>query len=324
MCEGMKHQVNRDSGVAPFDLPYDLDDARCFAEVVKSGSFTSASKNLRVPKSTLSRRLARLEEALGVQLLRRTTRKFSLTSSGEEFYQTIVRGIEVMQEAGLAVRKGSQQGGSGLIRMTAPVNFANVQIAAAVHRFRTQHPDTRVELLMTDRVLDLVRDRIDIALRAGAPVIDSRSESVVARRISWVEFIVVAAPSYLKRRGTPKTPESVEQHDCIVFDPEEDGAMEWVLHSGPKRLKLAGRPLLSSDSLPVIHELALAGAGIAFVPESFCQKEFAEGRLVHLFPEWKGERSGAYLVYPKDKFQPPRVKALLDELQKELKAVGQL
>jgi len=303
----------------PYDLNYDLDDARFFAEVVKAGGYTAASKAMRIPKSTLSRRLSRLEESLGVQLLRRTTRNFALTGEGEAFYQGIIRGIEVMQEAGSQLRRGSQSESTALIRMTAPVNFANAQIAEAISAFRRTHPDTRIELLMTDRVLDLVTDRIDIALRAGAPVIEGRSESVIARRISWVEFILVASPDYLKKRKSPKNAEAFRDMDCISFEPSDEGPMPWELQQGSRRLLVDGRVRYQSDSLPMILELAVSGCGVAFLPESICRKEIHDGRLIQLLPEWRGERTSAYLVYPKDRFQPARIRALLEELQKALK-----
>lgn len=300
-----------------YDLPYDLEDARCFAEVVRAGGYTAASRVLRMPKSTLSRRLAKLEESLGVQLLRRTTRNLSLTQAGEEFYGRVLRGMETLQEAGQVIRRETRDTMSGTIRITAPVNFANAQIASILKRYHVQFPEVRIELLMTDRVLDLIQDRVDIALRAGAPVLDGMSESVIARKLSVVDFIVVASPDYLKRHGTPKTPEQFEDHDGVWFRAEVDGMMEWELHSGNKRARLKPRQPFVCDSLSLVHELAVAASGVALLPESICRQALEDGRLVRLLSEWGGERTAAYLVYPKDKFQPERVRKMVEAFQKE-------
>jgi DNA-binding transcriptional LysR family regulator len=304
-----------------YDLPFDLEDARCFAEVVRAGGYTAASRVLRMPKSTLSRRLAKLESALGVQLLRRTTRSLSLTQAGEEFYGRVQRGMETLQEAGQVIRRETRDTMTGTIRITAPVNFANAQISGLLRRYHGEYPEVRVELLMTDRVLDLVLDRIDIALRAGAPVLDGTSESVIARKISTVDFVLVVAPEYLKGRGSPKTPEAFEEHDGIWFRPEGDGLMEWELHSGSRRMKLQPRQPYICDSLPLAHELSVAGCGIALLPSSICRQDIEDGRLLRLLPDWSGERTAAYLVYPKDKFQPIRVKKMLEAFQREFRVL---
>jgi DNA-binding transcriptional LysR family regulator len=305
--------------VDPIKLAYDLEDARCFVEVIRSGGYTSASKVLGIPKSTLSRRLSQLEESLGVQLLRRTTRELSLTSVGKEFYETVSRGLEAMHEAGKLIQRETRDELSGLIRITAPVDFANAQLGRIIVRYRAKYPAVGIELLLTDRVLDLLRDHLDLALRAGAPVLAGSSESVVARRLSSVDFIVVASGSYIKSRGLPSRVEDLARHDGIYFRPEADGLMEWELFSGTRRAKAQPRQAIVVDGLPGVLELALAGCGVALVPESLCRNELESGAMVRLLPAWSGERTSAFLVYPKDKYQPLRVKKLIEEFHHEFK-----
>ncbi len=308
-------------------LPFELEDARIFAEVAAAGSLTLAAKKIRIPKSTLSRRLSKLEDDLRVTLIRRSTRRLALTEAGQLFLQKIQLGLRNFEEASTTLSQNSASSLAGTIRFTTPVNLASEALSNLITRFQAEHPLIRIELLLTDRVLDFVGDRIDVALRAGISPAHSRSDQLMIKRITQDEFTLVANPKaknpILKAAITTalkpnENPTTLPRSLLLDFAPEDE-SNPWTLSNGSKKCTLLPEGKIRCDSLPMLRHLTLAGAGIAFLPESLCAQDLREGRLVRLHPQWSGETTSMYLVHHRDKQLPARVRAFLTALERELK-----
>lgn len=289
--------------------PVDLNHVTAFVRVVQDGSFTAAAKALGLPKSSVSRSVAQLEEDLGVRLLHRTTRKLHLTDAGTAFHDRVARALADIDEATSAA-SDLQRELRGVIRITAPVDIGVWAIAGIVARFVRKHPQLNVEVRLSGRVVDLVREGFDLAVRAGK----LRDQSLIARRVGSLEMGLYASSRYLKRRPAPKTIEDLEKHDCIVLQ-TESGPLKWPLRSakGDERT-LEPRGAISSDDISFMKKAVLAGGGIALLPLFLCAREERSGKLVRVLPSWRLGGSELHVVYPSARYVPQRVIALRDHL----------
>lgn len=287
----------------------DLNHVTAFVRVVQDGSFTAAAKALGLPKSSVSRSVAQLEEDLGVRLLHRTTRKLHLTDAGTAFHDRVARALADIDEATSAA-SDLQRELRGVIRITAPVDIGVWAIAGIVARFVRKHPQLNVEVRLSGRVVDLVREGFDLAVRAGK----LRDQSLIARRVGSLEMGLYASSRYLKRRPAPKTIEDLEKHDCIVLQ-TESGPLKWPLRSakGDERT-LEPRGAISSDDISFMKKAVLAGGGIALLPLFLCAREERSGKLVRVLPSWRLGGSELHVVYPSARYVPQRVIALRDHL----------
>lgn len=279
-----------------------------FVRVVEAGSFTAAAAALALPKSSVSRSVARLEGELGVRLLQRTTRSVHLTDAGHAYYQRVARALSGLEEAQAAV-SDMQAKPRGLVRVTTAVDIGVNMVAGLVARFVRQNPDIHVEMVLTGRVLNLVEDGVDLAVRGGK-LDDS---SLVARRVGMVEGRLLAAPGYLRRRGTPKSVAELASHDCVLFRARR-GRTTWEL-TGPKgveRVDVSGR--VSADDFAFVRQMLLAGGGIGLVPWMTCASDLERGRLVQVLPEYAHPGGALHVVYPSARYVPQRVALLRDFL----------
>jgi DNA-binding transcriptional LysR family regulator len=293
----------------------DLNRAAVFVRVVDEGGFTAAARALRLPKSSISRAVALLEEELGARLLQRSTRKVRLTEAGTAFYERAARGIAGVQEAADAVAdlQGTLR---GRIRLTAPADAATWLMAPLIARFVAEHPAVHVELVLTARVVDLVTEGFDFAMRAAA-LTDS---TLVARRLAPVEVRLYAAPSYLARRPAPATVAELAQHDCVLFRPER-GRATWTLR-GPDgdAQQVSVRGPIGADDFAFLQQAAVAGAGIALLPSFLCRAAgAAPGALVPVLPGFATPAAGNWhLVYPSARYLPRRAAVFRDLILAEL------
>ncbi|AKJ05690.1 LysR family transcriptional regulator [Archangium gephyra] len=285
----------------------DLNELLVFAKVVQSGSFTVAAKGLRMPKSTVSRKVSELEERVGAQLLQRTTRKLRLTEVGQAYYEHCARIVAEAEQAELAVTR-MQAAPHGLLRVTAPLTFSF--LGPIVAEFLKRYPEVQLELVCTDRSVDLMEEGFDLAVRAGR-LADS---SLIARKLGNVERAVVAAPSYLEERGAPKSPKDLERHDCLVFGAGMEGNV-WTLHSGNKSLQVSVRARLVVNEPDMLRAVALAGAGIALLPTLPSATDFTTGRLRRILPDWSSAGAPVHAVYPSTRHHSPKVMAFVDFLR---------
>ncbi|WP_164000450.1 LysR family transcriptional regulator [Pyxidicoccus caerfyrddinensis] len=285
----------------------DLNELLVFARVVQAGSFTSAARLLRMPKSTVSRKVSDLEERIGAQLLHRTSRKLRLTDAGQAYYEHAARIVAEVEQAELAVTR-LQTAPHGLLRVTTPLTFGC--LGPLVSEFLQRHPQVQLELVCTERAVDLMEEGFDLAVRAGR-LADS---SLIARRLGNIENIVVAAPGYLKQRGTPKAPKELEKHDCILFGT----ALErnaWALSSGGKTVEVPVRARLAVNEPDMLRAVTLAGGGIALLPNLNYAEDLASGRLKRILPDWSSATVPVHAVYPSSRHDSPKVTAFVDFLR---------
>ncbi len=286
----------------------DLNHIAVFVRVVETGSFTQAASALGLPKSSVSRSVARLEGELGVRLLQRTTRSVHLTDAGHAYYDQVARALSGLEEAQAAV-SDMQATPRGPVRVTTAVDIGVSVVAALVARFVRKHPDIHVEMLLTGRLVNLVEEGVDLAVRAGK-LDDS---SLVARRVGTLEARLLAAPGYLRRRGTPRTVAELANHDCVLFRGRR-GQSTWELTGpqGAQTVDVTGP--VSADDFAFVRQVLLAGGGIGLVPWTTVAQDIDRGRLVRVLPEHAAPGGALHVVYPSSRYVPQRVALLRDFL----------
>ena len=288
----------------------DLNAASVFAKVVSTGSFTRAARELGMPKSTVSRKVAELEERLGARLLQRTTRKLNLTEVGRTFYRHAARAVSEIETAEQAVM-ALEQAPRGRLRVSAPPDLEFLGPICA--EFLRDHPEVHLELVGTDRIVDLVEEAYDVAIRAG-PLVDS---SLRARRLMSWEGFLVASPRYLEQRGAPTVPEQLVTHDCIAFGTGSD-RIEWTLRSGRKTASVQVLGRFVTNDFRAMGDALAAGVGIAVMPAFRCTAEVLAGRLSRVLPEWSAPEESLHAVYPSHRQVSPKVTAFVELLRARL------
>ena len=285
----------------------DLNELLVFARVVQSGSFTAAGAALRMPKSTVSRKVSELERRVGAQLLQRTTRKLRLTEVGRAYFERAARAVVEAEEAERVVTR-MQSAPHGLLRVTAPLNFPVLGPLCA--EFLARYPEVRVELVCTDRPVDLVAEGFDVAVRAGQ-LADS---TLIARRLGTIQRGVLASPGYLKAHGVPRKPAELAQHACLVFTGGRESG-SWVLQSGTRSVTVPVPARISVNDFDLLHAAALAGAGLAMLSVHACVEDLAAGRLQRVLPAWNSPATPLQAVYPGSRHLAPKVSAFVDFLR---------
>lgn len=282
-----------------------MEALHAYVAVVRRGSFTAAAKQLDLPKSTVSRRVAALEERLGVQLLTRTTRSVRPTDVGTAYYERVQGLLASLDEADadIAERDASPR---GVLRVTAPSTLGHFYLGAIVLDFARQYPDVQVQLHLSDRVVNVVEEGYDVAVRAG----EFGDVSLIARRLGRTGPILCASPEYLCRSGPLDTIDQVLDHDCLVNDGVAWGT-KWPLHPN-KSLRVKAK--LTSNSWEVLREAALAGLGVAYIPDVHVSQHIAAGRLVQLLPQHVAAQAGLWVMYPPTRYLSPKVRAFVDHL----------
>lgn len=291
----------------------DLNRVSAFVRVVHDGSFTAAAKTLGLPKSSISRSVAQLEQDLGIRLLHRTTRQLHLTDAGSAFYERVSRALGDIDEATSAAAD-TQIELSGSVRVTAPVDLGIWALAPIVARFARKHPKIRVDLSLTGRVVDLVAEGFDLAVRAG-PLRDS---SLIARRIGELKSRPYASPRYIARRGEPRSVADLADHDCVLFR-SSSGKARWELTT--KNGELASVDVsgpVSTDDMSFVRKSVLAGIGIGLLPTFLGARAEQAGRIVRVLRDWEFNGAVLHLAYPSAQFVPQRVMVLREHLASKL------
>jgi DNA-binding transcriptional LysR family regulator len=281
-----------------------------FVAVAAKGSLTAAAQAQGVAAAIIGRRLDALEERLGVKLMVRTTRKISLTHEGSAFLEDCQRLLADWSNAEASVSAGGIRA-SGHLRITAPAGFGRRHVAPLVPLFRQQHPDVSMSLNLSDRVVDIAAEGFDCAVRVG----DLPDSSLVSVRLADNRRLCVATPAYLKRRGTPRTPQELHQHDCLMLSSDASQSRGWAFEiDGRVEHVRPGGPLDCSDG-QVLHDWCLAGHGIAWRSRWEVAKEIDDGRLVSLLEDFAAPPNGIYAVFAQRKHLPLRVRLWVDFLK---------
>jgi len=287
-------------------------EMRVFTAVVDAASFVGAGDALNMSKAAVSRHVSDLEQRLGVRLMHRTTRKLSLTSEGEVFLarsREILASIEA-SEAELSTRSVTA---SGLLKISVPVSFGIRHLAPLWSEFLANHPQVTLDLQLADRVIDLVDEGFDLAVRI-ARLPDS---SLISRQLASTRLVLCAAPSYLKLRGTPSHPSELAQHDVMGYSLMAMGD-QWQFTGPDGPLSVKVRPRMWTNNGDSCVAAALRGAGIQLQPTFLIDEELASGQLVEILPQFRSVELGIYAVYPSRKFVLPKVRAMVEFLATKL------
>ncbi|WP_421955400.1 LysR substrate-binding domain-containing protein [Polaromonas sp.] len=287
----------------------DLNDMLYFAEVVERGGFAAAGRALGLPKSRLSRRVAELETRLGVRLLQRTTRKLSLTQVGEIY----LRHCNAMRDEALAAAEAVAQmqvEPRGTLRITCPVTLAQSTMGYLVPRYLAQYPHVKLNMLVTNRVVDLVEEGIDIALRVR-PTLDD-SGSLVVKQLGLTCGQLLASPALLARQGRPEKPEDLAMLDTVAMS-AVDGRSSWtLLGPGGQEYVHQHQPRYVADDLQTLKLAVLAGTGMSFLPDSISNAEQQARLLVPVLAGWAPQPGMAHAVFPTRRGQVSAVRSFLD------------
>jgi len=290
-----------------------LDDMRLFAAVAAAKSFTGASHELKMPKQTLSRRIGELEEALGVQLVLRTTRRMQLTPPGERYASKCAELVRIADAANRALGD-ERELPRGTLRITADPLLGEAFLPPVLHEFGTRWPDVRLEILLTQRRVDLIEEGFDVAFRIGH--VDD--DSLKGRALGPARVRFCASPAYLRRRGRPRTPADLADHDCIVVRADL-GATSWPFRgerSGARAITIEGRYRCNSHTLA--YEAALAGLGIGVFPDFACASDIRRRRLAPVLDDWRVDVGQVWLVHPAQRFANVTVQRFVELATQQL------
>jgi DNA-binding transcriptional LysR family regulator len=293
----------------------DFNDLQFFAAVVIHRGFSAAARMLGVPKSRVSRRVALLEERLGVRLLDRTTRGLGLTEVGQQVFEH-ARAAVIEVEAAEEVAQRMQAEPRGLVRLSCPVGLQSA-IAGPLPGFLAAHPRLRVQCIVTNHRVDLIHEGIDVAIRVRERL--DTDADLQMKRIGVNARILVASPSLLARMGEPSAPSDLSNYPILHQDPQGPSTWQLTAASG-ETSTVAIEPRLATGSFDMLIAAASQGAGIALLPAAICQDALAAGKLVRVLPEWSGIEGILHLVFPSRRGMLPGVRAVIDFVAEALKS----
>jgi DNA-binding transcriptional LysR family regulator len=289
----------------------DLNDMVYFAEVVDRGGFAAASRALGVPKSKLSRRVAELEARLGVRLLQRTTRKLSLTSAGELYHRHCSAIRDEAQAANEALAE-VQHSPRGTIRVVCPVTLAQSNVGRVIAQFAARCSEVRVVMQVSNRVVDLVEEGVDVALRVRATLEDSGS--LVVKQLGVSAGLIVCSPAQVERQGRPAGFDDLQRMDTLAMS-ALDGRTSWrLIGPGGEERTLVHQPRLVADDLFTLKAAVLEGVGMTAIPDYMCSESLASGRLLEVLPGWRPPAGIVHAVFPSRRGMVPAVRSFLDYL----------
>lgn len=281
----------------------DIEELRTFVEVADAGGVTAAARRLGLSKSIVSRRLARIEEDLGIQLLARTTRGAALTEAGTTFREHAARicaEIDIARETILPA--GELR---GRLRIAAPLSFGPTHFAPVFAALAERHPKLHIQTSYTDRFVDLIAEGFDCAIRVGH-LTDS---SLLARRVGWTTAKYVASPAYIAKHGAPETPEEFVTHEVVM-----QGTETWIAMDGEKPIPMKPQGRFKADNAIALVAAALAGIGLAGVPEELIIEHLASGALVEVMPRYPCPDLGIYVIRPPGQHPARKIRVLTEML----------
>ena len=287
-------------------LPGHLAEMAVFARVAEARSFTAAARELGMTKSAVSKQVARLEAHLGLRLLNRSTRRLSLTEAGAAFLGGCQQMVAEAEQAEHAV-SFLAAAPRGTLSLNAPVSFGTLHILPGLAAFLAAYPELRVEVTLNDRVVDLVEEGFDAAVR----IRKLEDSALVARRLASSRRVLAAAPDYLRRHPAPARLEDLADHDCLIYAYQREGPV-WRLEGpeGPREVKVSGR--LQVNNGDALMAAAIGGAGIAYLPTFLCGDALRDGRLARVLPDWCDREDSISVIYPQGRNLLPKVRVFVD------------
>ena len=295
----------------------DLSVLQIYVEVIRQGSFAAVARERNIDPSSVSRAIANLERELGVKLLQRTTRQISATEVGMTYYNRIEPLVEELQQAVDLITDISNSP-QGTLRVTSSVSFGIECIVPLLPKFTANYPELTVELLLTDSVIDLLAERVDLAIRLGL----LEDSTLIARRLIKTSYAVCASSQYLARQGEPNTPQDITQHNCLLF-PLAGFRSRWLFkgqNGTVETIPVTGN-ILIKNAIALKH-CALSGMGLALLPHWLIDSELESGTLVKVLKEYRVTATSfdtsAWLVYPSRAYIPLKVRLFIDFLQQHI------
>ncbi|MGY0556962.1 MULTISPECIES: LysR substrate-binding domain-containing protein [unclassified Lysobacter] len=292
----------------------DLNDTLIFVQVIEHGSFIAAARSLRLPKTTVSRKVQELESRLGAQLLHRTTRKLGLTEAGNIYYEHCKRIAQELADAENAVGQ-LQDGPRGWLRITAPYSLGIEHIAPLLGEFHARHPEVRVEMLLSNESLDLIGKEIDVALRVGT-LPDS---NLVARRLAVLRTQVYASPSYIERHGEPLHPDDLQHHRTLGMQKlRRNGHFFWPLSDGEDSVEYRIDPIMVANDPAGVRGALVCGEGLMLASDIMVKAYAEKGYVRRVLAGWTGPELEFNAVFPRGQVTSPKVRAFVDFLVERL------
>lgn len=285
-----------------------FEELEAFVAVVDQHSFSNAGEKLGVAKSVLSRRVSDLEKRLGVQLMQRTTRKLSLTHTGQHFYQRAVTILADLNEAEDIV-SDAQSDLAGKIKLAAPLGFGINQLSKPIAEFMEQHPQIEIAIDLNDRRINLIEEGFDLTVRIG----DLQDSSLIARKLTSLQFAICASPDYLRKHGEPTLPSELSGREVLIYSNVAAG-QQWTFNENGKRILPRVKSRVSANNGDFLAKLACAGLGITAAPLFHLQAYIDRGELVPILTQFPKPEVGIYAVYPPGRMVPRRVKVFGDYL----------
>ncbi|MFF7706886.1 LysR substrate-binding domain-containing protein [Pseudomonas sp. NPDC007930] len=289
-----------------------IDCMRAFVATVDANGFAAAARALQVPRSKVSKQIQALEDAIGVQLLLRTTRSLHLTEAGAEYYEACRELIASLDEAEQRARSGLAEV-HGVLRVNAPMSFGLSRLGPLLPRFHALHPKLELQLVFSDQQVDPIKGGFDVTIRI-ASLADS---SLVARTLAPAPRVLVAAPAYLERAGTPHTPKDLARHACLNYGYLQSG-VSLQLSNGKETQKVHVTGPLHANNGDLLAQAAEAGMGIALLPTFIVEKALAAGTLVAVMCDWQAPPISINAVYPSARRVPMKTRVFLDFLKEAL------
>nr|HET7860484.1 LysR family transcriptional regulator [Caldimonas sp.] len=282
-----------------------------FAQTARRASFAAAARDLGTSPSTVAKSVARLEAALGVKLFHRTTRRVNLTADGERLFRRCERVLAEVEDL-RAEAAGVRAAPSGTLRIDLPITYGRRVVMPLLAAVVQRHPELKLDVRLQDSYADIVRDGLDLAVRAGA----LNDSTLVARRIDWQQLIVIASPAYLAERGTPRRITDVPRHDVIVFrQPSSGRPRPWQLRQGGRAVELQPEPRAQVNDGEGMVAAAAMGLGLAQIPDYMASDELARGAVVEVLASLRPAAMPISVVMPSSRLLPPRVRVVVDALE---------
>ncbi|MEO9656033.1 LysR family transcriptional regulator [Marinomonas sp.] len=285
-------------------------DLSLFVRVAEQGSFNKAAKLVGLSTPALSKRISKLEQDLGVQLIHRTTRRLNLTEAGENLYVS-GKNIDGQVSDAIANVSAFRHGLSGTIKMSVPTISGELLLAEAIADFCRRHPNIKVDMRMENDFVDLVGEGLDLAIRTGI----LEDSSLIAQPLIESSWVVCCSPDYLRQHGAPENLEALKQHNCLAYTYQAKGSFDWRFHQHGQEKSVRIDGSFATNNAQALRKAALAGFGIVYVPKCCVYEDLQQGALMALLPDYQPRRLGVYALYPFTKYLPEKLRLLIDHIK---------
>lgn len=289
----------------------DITELRTFVRIIATGSLSAAGREMGLALSVVSKRLAALERRTGARLIERSTRRLAPTEEGQDLYERAQRILAEIDAAEVSLGHDSDEP-RGVLRVSASMGLGKTHVSPVCRELVRLHPRLSIDLVLTDRLVELIEEEIDIAVRIGTPA----DSGLMMRKLADNFRVIVGAPDYLARHGAPKTPEELEDHECLHY--RGVGSRWRLVGPGGKSVDVRGASRLQSDNGEVAHDWALAGCGLILKSWVDVEPDLRAGRLTRVLPEWRSDPAPVCALFPSNRHLPIRARVFLDAMADRL------